>query len=91
MPPNPMPPDTAPEDVGLGDAAPAAAADQDLRAEAAADASREPPPPRSYIYCQRADRATRFRQFAERAKRESGWRHYEIDASHNPHITAPTR
>jgi hypothetical protein len=20
---------------------------------------------------------------------ESGWRHFEIDASHNPHITAP--
>jgi hypothetical protein len=30
-----------------------------------------------------------FRQFAERAQRESGWRYFEIDASHNPHITAP--
>ena len=29
-----------------------------------------------------------FRQFAERARRE-GWRTFEIDASHNPHITAP--
>jgi hypothetical protein len=30
-----------------------------------------------------------FRQFAERAQHESGWRYFEIDASHNPHITAP--
>jgi len=29
-----------------------------------------------------------FRQFLERAKRE-GWQTFEIDASHNPHITAP--
>ena len=30
-----------------------------------------------------------FRQFAERAKSEPGWTYWEIDASHNPHITAP--
>ena len=29
-----------------------------------------------------------FRQFAERAQAE-GWQYLEIDASHNPHITAP--
>ena len=29
-----------------------------------------------------------FRQFFARAKRE-GWRTFEIDASHNPHITNP--
>ena len=29
-----------------------------------------------------------FRQFADRAKAE-GWRYAEMDASHNPHITAP--
>ena len=51
--------------------------------------SQAPPPPRSYIYCQRARPDDGFRQFAERAQRESGWRHFEIDASHNPHITAP--
>ena len=28
------------------------------------------------------------RRFYERAKKE-GWGHYEIDASHNPHITCP--
>ena len=47
------------------------------------------PPPRSYIYCRRARPDDGFRQFAERAQRETGWRHFEIDASHNPHITAP--
>ena len=30
-----------------------------------------------------------FRQFGERAKSEAGWKYYEIDASHNPHITCP--
>jgi hypothetical protein len=30
-----------------------------------------------------------FRQFAERARAEPGWQYLEIDASHNPHITAP--
>jgi hypothetical protein len=30
-----------------------------------------------------------FGQFAERARREPGWRYLEIDATHNPHITAP--
>jgi pimeloyl-ACP methyl ester carboxylesterase len=44
--------------------------------------------PRHYIYCKRCAPDDRFRQFYDRAKRE-GWGHYEIDASHNPHITAP--
>ena len=44
--------------------------------------------PRHYIYCQRCRPDDGFRRFLERARRE-GWGHYEIDASHNPHITAP--
>ena len=48
-----------------------------------------PPPPRSYIYCRRSRPDDVFRQFLLRAQRESGWRHFELDASHNPHITAP--
>ena len=44
--------------------------------------------PRSYIYAKRAGIGDTFGQFFARAKRE-GWRTYEIDASHNPHITAP--
>ena len=45
--------------------------------------------PRSYIYCTRADLSDGFRRFYERAKTEPGWTAHEIDASHNPHITAP--
>ena len=45
--------------------------------------------PRSYIYCTRATSADPFRQFAERAKSEKGWRYYELDATHSPHITTP--
>jgi pimeloyl-ACP methyl ester carboxylesterase len=45
--------------------------------------------PRSYIYCTRISPADPFRRFAERAKSEPGWKYYEIDASHSPHVTAP--
>lgn len=47
--------------------------------------------PRSYIYCTRITPADPFRPFAERARKERGWRYYEIDASHSPHITAPEK
>lgn len=49
----------------------------------------EPAMPRSYIYCQRADVADPFRRFLDRARSEPGWTAYEVDASHNPHITIP--
>ena len=45
--------------------------------------------PRSYIYCSRAGPGDPFRQFSVRSKSESGWRSFELDASHNPHITIP--
>jgi hypothetical protein len=45
--------------------------------------------PRSYIYCTRIGPGDVFRPFAERARRERGWRSFEMDASHSPHITAP--
>lgn len=44
--------------------------------------------PRHYIYCARRPPDDRFRPFYERAKEER-WGVHEIDASHNPHITAP--
>ena len=44
--------------------------------------------PRHYIYCKRCPPDDRFHQFYERARNE-GWGQKEIDASHNPHITAP--
>ena len=46
-------------------------------------------PPRHYIYAKRSAPGDVFRQFAERAKSEAGWKYWEIDASHNPHITCP--
>jgi hypothetical protein len=43
---------------------------------------------RHYVYCRRHSPDDRFRPFLLRARRE-GWGATEIDASHNPHITAP--
>jgi len=45
--------------------------------------------PKTYIYCTRPAPGDIFRQFALRARSERGWRYFEIDASHSPHITAP--
>jgi pimeloyl-ACP methyl ester carboxylesterase len=45
--------------------------------------------PRSYIYCTRIAPGDVFAQFAARARSEAGWRYFELDASHNPHVTAP--
>jgi hypothetical protein len=45
--------------------------------------------PRSYIHCTRYADKTPFGQFADRAKRESGWQCYALDASHSPNVTAP--
>jgi pimeloyl-ACP methyl ester carboxylesterase len=88
LPPTQMPADTPDADVawasGRRRPQPIKTFEQPFRL-----ASNGAPPPRSYIYCQRCAPADVFRQFAERAQRESGWRYFEIDASHNPHITAP--
>jgi pimeloyl-ACP methyl ester carboxylesterase len=45
--------------------------------------------PRSYIYATRITPADTFGPFAKRASSEPGWRYFEIDASHSPHVTAP--
>jgi pimeloyl-ACP methyl ester carboxylesterase len=88
IPPNPMPPDTLEADIEWILARrlpqPIRTFDSPLRL-----LSESQPPPRSYIYCKRCRPDDVFRQFAERAQREPGWRYFEIDASHNPHITAP--
>jgi pimeloyl-ACP methyl ester carboxylesterase len=44
--------------------------------------------PRIYIYAQRHNPGDPFRQFMQRARKES-WPVYEMDASHSPHVTAP--
>jgi pimeloyl-ACP methyl ester carboxylesterase len=87
VPPNPMPPDTAPEDVAW--AAPRRLPQPLKTFEQVLHLSAKTPPPRSYIYCRRNRPGDVFRQFLERAQKETGWRHFEMDASHNPHITVP--
>jgi pimeloyl-ACP methyl ester carboxylesterase len=86
IPANPMPSDTSPEDKGW---ATPRRRPQPLQAFAAKLAlSAEPSAPRYYIYAKRAGIGDTFGRFYARAKRE-GWRTFEVDASHNPHITNP--
>jgi pimeloyl-ACP methyl ester carboxylesterase len=86
VPPNPMPPDTPQADA---DWANPRRRPQPVKTIASpVRLSGKALPPRSYIYCRRTPPGDPFGQFAERAKRE-GWRYYELDASHNPHITMP--
>ena len=88
IPPNPMPSDTAPDDVTWARprrrSQPIKTFEQKLRLT-----SREPPLPRAYIYARRSGPGDTFRQFAERAASEPGWTLHEMDTSHNPHITCP--
>jgi pimeloyl-ACP methyl ester carboxylesterase len=87
MPPNPPPPDTPEEDLAwmaprrMGQ--PAKTGQQPIRLTGAVERL-----PRTYIYCKQPRPGDVFRPFAERAQAE-GWQCLEIDASHNPHITAP--
>ena len=88
IPPNPTPPDTQPADVAWIAPRrlpqPIGTFEQVLRLRSA-----KPVAPRSYIYCRRVAPGDVFRQFAAQAQRDASWRHFEIDASHSPHITAP--
>jgi pimeloyl-ACP methyl ester carboxylesterase len=86
VPPNPMPPDTAPADVEW--AGPRRKPQPIKTIATPIRLTGKAAPPRTYIYCKRAAPGDPFRQFAERAQRE-GWGYYELDASHNPHITMP--
>jgi pimeloyl-ACP methyl ester carboxylesterase len=88
IPPIPMPPDTSPEDLAWASPRrtmhPLKTFEQPIRLAGAAHAI-----PRTFIYCSRPRPIDMFRQFFDQSQRESGWRSYELDASHNPHITAP--
>ena len=86
IPANPMPSDTSPEDQAW---ATPRRRPQPLQTFATKLAlSAEPSAPRYYIYAKRAGIGDTFGRFYTRAKRE-GWRTFEVDASHNPHITNP--
>ncbi len=86
IPSNPMPSDTAPEDQAW--AAPRRHPQPVQAFATRLKLSGEPSAPRYYIYARKAGIGDNFRQFYQRAQRE-GWKTYEIDASHNPHITNP--
>jgi pimeloyl-ACP methyl ester carboxylesterase len=88
VPPNPIPPDTSAEDAqwiqSLRIAHPLKTFETPVHLEKG-----ETRIPRTYIYAQRKTPEDTFAPFAERARRDR-WRYHEIDASHSPHITAPT-
>jgi len=87
LPLNPMPPDTSPEDAAWAvpkrRPQPIRTFEEKIRLTSAGF------PPRHYIYAKKNGPGDVFRQFAERARSEPGWKYWEIDASHNPHITCP--
>ena len=89
LPPRPMAPDTSPEDVAW--ATPrrrhqsALCFSQQLRV-----AHRGVPTfPRSYIHCTKKTGQDSFKQFADRFRDDPAWSFHALDASHNPHYTAP--
>lgn len=88
IPPNPLPPDTAADDVEWmlprRHMQPIKAFEERLTLSGAGASL-----PRTYIYCTRPGPGDVFRQFADRFRSEPGWRYLELDASHNPHITMP--
>ncbi len=87
IPPTPMPPDTAPEDVAW--CAPRRMPQPARTFEQKLNLQNGPLTlARHYLYCTRITPGDRFRRFLERARRE-GWGSDEIDASHNPHVTCP--
>lgn len=88
IPPNPMPPDTAEADLAW--AMPRRLPQPfNTFAQPLTLTGKPLTLPRSYIYCTRIPPVDVFGPFAARARSESGWRCFEIDSSHNPHITAP--
>ena len=87
LPLNPMPPDTAPEDAAW--AVPRRRPQPIKTFEQKISLQSQYAPPRHYIYAKKNGPGDVFRQFGDRAKSEAGWKYFEIDASHNPHITCP--
>jgi pimeloyl-ACP methyl ester carboxylesterase len=87
-PPNPLPPDTGEEDrewiMARRMSHPRKCFEQKAHLTGAVDRLR-----RTYIYCTKAAPGDGFRVFARRAQSDPGWRYFEINASHNPHVTVP--
>ena len=88
LPANPMPPDTSPQDFAW--ATPKRVMQPFKTFEQAivlTDGAATLPT--AYIYCTQPGPGDVFRQFADRARAEPDWRYFEMQASHNPHITVP--
>ena len=88
LPPNPMPPDVSPADVAWAlprrVTQPIETFRQAIRLGGAVDKLS-----RSYVYCTKFGPGDVFRQFADRARIDPGWRYFEMPASHNPQVTMP--
>ena len=88
IPANPLPSDTSAEDVAWSMPRrvmqPLKTWEQPIDLTGAVDTLT-----RSYIYCNMPGPGDVFRQFADRARAEASWNYFEMDASHNPHITVP--
>jgi hypothetical protein len=88
IPPNPLPPDMSERDVAWAlprrVMQPLRTFEQPVHLSGAGRGL-----PKTYIYCTQPAPGDTFRQFSQRARSERGWRYFEIDASHSPHITAP--
>ena len=88
VPPNPIPPDTSVEDVAWMTPRrrpqPVRTFDQPITFAGNLDAL-----PRTYVYCTRVPPGDRFGRFAKEARVDPRWQYVELDASHNPHVTAP--
>ena len=88
IPSNPLPPDTSEEDrqwiLPRRGMQPLGTHEQPIKLDADAQ-----PLPRSYIYCTHAGPGDVFAPFAAQASSEPGWRYFEMEASHSPHITEP--
>ena len=84
VPPNPPPPDTSPEDLAWIAPRrlhhPIGTLEQKLTMKGGPLTL-----PRDYILCTKSEA---FRVYANRAK-AAGWPVYELDSSHNPHVTMP--
>ena len=86
--PNPMPPDTPAEDIAWitprRHPQPLKSITQPINL-----GNRTPRLPNSFIYCTKTGPGDMFGPFARAAKADTSWRYFEIDASHNPHVTTP--
>ncbi len=87
IPPNPMTPDTSPEDVLY--ARPRRVPQPIRTFEQPLPAIPVPALPRAYIFCTQVGPDDTFRPFARRAASEPGWVLRELDATHSPNVTCP--